>query len=190
MGAYGRITESFRSEYKTRSPEYRARLTKWRSEPNCIAVAKPTNIGRARELGYKAKQGVTVARVRVLRGRRKREKPDLGRKPTKSGRFFSPAKSLQRQAEEKASRTFVNCEVVNSYWVGADGTHKFFEVILVDRAHPAIMADPQLSGIAAHRGRAYRGLTSVGRIGRGLTHKGIGAEKLRPSLRAHQKKGK
>ncbi|MDP3765404.1 MAG: 50S ribosomal protein L15e, partial [Nanoarchaeota archaeon] len=34
-----------------------------------------------------------------------------------------------------------------------------------------------------------RGLTSAGKRGRGLLHKGKGAEKLRPSLRAHQRKG-
>ena len=63
-------------------------------------------------------------------------------------------------------------------------------IILVDRAHPAIMADRQLSGMAAQRGRAFRGLTAAGRKGRGLLVKGYGAEKVRPSLRASNKKGK
>lgn len=190
MGAYGRITESFRTEYRERSPIYRARMALWRKQPVVARVDKPTNIARARELGYKAKQGVIVARARVGRGRRKRPKPDLGRKPTKSGRFFSPSKSLQRQAEEKASAHFTNCEAIGSYWVGQDGENKFFEIILVDRAHPAIMSDRQLSGMASQRGRAFRGLTAAGKKGRGLTVKGIGAEKLRPSLRAWNKKGK
>lgn len=190
MSSYDRIQETFQQEYKVRSPEYRARLTQWRKQPVVARVERPTNLARARSLGYKAKQGVVIARVRVGRGRRMRPKPDLGRKPSKAGRFFSPAKSLQRQAEERAARKFINCEVVNSYWVGEDGERKFFEVILVDRAHPAIFSDSTYAGIAAQRGRAFRGLTSAGRKGRGLTTKGTGAEKVRPSLRAHEKRGK
>ena len=190
MSFYSRIVQTFQEEYKSRSPEYRARLAKWRREPVVVRVEKPTNLGRARELGYKAKQGVLVARVRVRRGRRKRPKPDLGRKPSKMGRFFSPGKSLQRQAEEKAARRFINCEVVGSYWVGEDGEHKFYEVILADRSHPAVQSDPFLGSLVRRRGRAFRGLTSAGRKGRGLTVKGIGAEKVRPSLGAHEGRGK
>lgn len=190
MSSYERIQETFQEEYKERSPEYRMRLTKWRSENVVVRVERPTNLARARELGYKAKQGVVVARARVGRGRRKRPKPDLGRKPSKAGRFFSPAKSLQRQAEEKVSRKFPNCEVVNSYWVGADGSNKFYEVILVDREHPAITSDKTYAALAAQRGRAFRGLTAAGKKGRGLVSKGIGAEKVRPSIRSHYRMGK
>jgi len=82
----------------------------------------------------------------------------------------------------------VNLEVLNSYWVGEDGRYKWFEVILVDRSHPAILSDPQLSQIAKQRGRVYRGLTSAGRRARGLRRKGKGAEKIRPSLRANFRK--
>ncbi len=190
MSSYERIQQTFQEEYKARSEDYRHRLTAWRKESTVVRAERPTNLARARELGYKAKQGVVIARVRVRRGRRMRPKPDLGRKPSKAGRFFSPGKSLQRQAEERASRRFINCEVVNSYWVGEDGTNKFFEVILVDRAHPAIMSDKTYAALAAQRGRAFRGLTAAGRKGRGLRAKGIGAEKVRPSLRAHAKMGK
>jgi large subunit ribosomal protein L15e len=35
-----------------------------------------------------------------------------------------------------------------------------------------------------------RGKTSAGQKGRGLMYKGKGAEKIRPSIRAHQTKGK
>ncbi len=190
VSSYERIQQTFQEEYKGRSPEYRQRLIKWRQEAGVVRVERPTNLARARELGYKAKQGVVVVRVRIGRGRRRRPKPDLKRKPSKAGVFFSPAKSLQRQAEERASTKFPNCEAVNSYWVGEDGTHKFFEVILVDRAHPAILGDRSYAALATQRGRAYRGLTSAGKKERGLKVKGIGAEKIRPSLRAHEKRGK
>ena len=54
------------------------------------------------------------------------------------------------------------------------------------------MIDPEIVDhpIAHQRGRAFRGLTSAGRKMRGLLNKGRGAEKLRPSIRAHNRKGK
>ncbi|MDO8339530.1 MAG: hypothetical protein Q7T16_02635 [Candidatus Burarchaeum sp.] len=162
MGMYKYIKQTLQKEYATRSPEYRARLTSWGKQPTTIRVEKPTNLARARELGYKARQGVVIVRVRVRRGRRKREKADLGRKPGKAGRFFSPGKSLQRIAEERANIHYPNCEVLNSYWVGATGQDKYFEVILYDRAHPANKDMPKQVG------RVFRGLTHSGKKGRSL----------------------
>jgi large subunit ribosomal protein L15e len=102
------------------------------------------------------------------------------------------AKSIQRIAEERAGRRFPNMEVLNSYWVGEDGRHKWYEVILVDPEHPAIKNDKDLSwtGRGANRGRAQRGRTSAGKRGRGLQQKGLGTEKTRPGIRAHDGKGK
>jgi large subunit ribosomal protein L15e len=101
---------------------------------------------------------------------------------------LTPKKNLQWIAEERAARKFPNMEVLSSYWVGEDGKYKWFEVILVDRNHPAIMADKQLSWITTKRGRVFRGLTSAGRKARGLRRRGRGAEKVRPSLRANFRK--
>ena len=81
-------------------------------------------------------------------------------------------------------------EVLNSYFLAKDGTYSWYEVILVDREHPAVKADKQLSGIAKQRGRVFRGLTSAGRKMRGLRWKGKGAEKVRPSANARKHHGK
>jgi len=83
-------------------------------------------------------------------------------------------------------------EVLNSYWVGEDGKYHFYEVILVDPMHPSIMNDPKINWVSSRtsKRRVLRGKTSAGQKGRGLTHKGRGAEKVRPSIRAHQNKGK
>jgi len=162
------------------------RLQRWRREPAIVRIERPTRLDRARALGYKAKRGVIVVRVRVRRGGRRATRPNKGRK-TKNLMVSrrTPKKSLQWIAEERANRKYPNMEVLNSYWVGEDGRYKWFEVILVDRSHPVILSDPQLSQIAKQRGRVYRGLTSAGRKARGLRRKGKGAEKVRPSLRAN-----
>lgn len=171
MGAYKQITSTFRNEYSSRPDVLKARLTQWRREPSILRVNRPTNLARARELGYKAKQGVVVARVRVRKGLSKREKAAKGRKPSKSGRYFAREKSFQAIAEERAGRKFINCEVVNSYYVGEDGSYKFFEAILVDKMHPAVMSDNLYSDVVKRTSRAFRGLTSAGRSHRDSVQK-------------------
>lgn len=187
MNAYKHISKSFQEEYKARTPALKARLIQWRSEGTVVGLDKPTNVARARELGYKAKQGITVARVKVERGLSMRPKPHRGRKPSKYGRYFAYRKSLQARAEDRAARKFSNCEVLNSYFVGSDGSSKFYEVILVDRAHPAIVNDAAYAGVAGMKGRAYRGLTSAGRRHRGIIRKGFGTNQNRPSVRHNQR---
>lgn len=163
MGAYKHISSNFRKSYKEREDIVKSRLMQWRDQSSIVRVKKPTNIARARQLGYKAKQGVIVVRVRIRKGLRKREKPRGGRKPSKSGRFFAMGKSFQAMAEERAARKFINCEVVNSYYVGEDGSDKFFEAILVDREHPAMQKDSFYSQIIRRNDRSFRGLTHAGR---------------------------
>ena len=168
MGAYKYMKENFQAEFSSRNDALRNRIVQWRDEPSVNRIQKPTNLGRARELGYRAKQGVVVVRVRVRKGMRKREKPRGGRKPSKAGRFFSYDKSLQSIAEERASRKFLNCEVLNSYYIGEDGEYKFFEAILLDRSHPSVQNDSRYAEIISQKGRAFRGLTSAGKRHRGL----------------------
>lgn len=155
------------------------RLMKLRKAPTVERLEGPTRPDRARRLGYKAKQGFTVVRVRVRKGKRKRPKTAGGRRPKRAGRFFTLGKSKQQVAEEKASRKFPNTEAVNSYLLTEDGEHKWFEVIMADRSHPAILKDRERSWVSSpkHKGRAFRGLTSAGRKARGLRNKGKGAEK-------------
>ena len=171
-------------------PVWKEHLVKWRREKTVTRIEKPTRIDRARSVGYKAKQGFVMARVKVGKGTRKRPKPSGGRRPKRAGRYFSPAKSKKWIAEEKVSRKFPNLEVLNSYWVAQDGTNHWYEVVLVDPSHPSIKKDRSISWIADKKGRANRGLTSAGKKARGLRKKGVGAEKIRPSIRANKRRGK
>jgi large subunit ribosomal protein L15e len=159
----------------------RERYIKWRSEGSLVRVDRPTRLDKARSLGYKAKQGILVVRSRVKKGGRKRTRPVHGRRPKRAGAIkFSPGKNLQTIAEVHASRKYANLEVLNSYIVGNDGVSAWYEVIMIDPNHPVIKSDRQLSWITegSHRGRAFRGLTTAGKRGRGLANKGWGTEKV------------
>ena len=174
----------------------RERLMDFRREPQAVvALEGPTNIPRAKSLGYKAKQGIIVARVRIRRGGGLVLRPNRARTPKRMGvNKITRKKGIQPMAEERANKRFPNMEVLNSYFVGQDGKNKYFEVILVDPKHPSVLADKSLNWIASnkHHGRVFKGKTSAGQRSRGL-HNPAGArgtEKIRPSLRAHNRKGK
>ncbi|MBI2675993.1 MAG: 50S ribosomal protein L15e [Candidatus Aenigmarchaeota archaeon] len=171
----------------------KSRLAALRGQSTVERVERPSRIGRAHSLGYKAKQGFVVLDVKVKKGKRKRPKVHGGRKPSKAGRFFSLGKSGQVVAEEKAARHYHNLEVLGSYFIAEDGVSKWFEVVMVDKHHPSIRSDSDISWILErqHRGRAFRGLTPAGKRGRGLLGRGRGSEKVRPSYSASfRKKGK
>ena len=169
------LYKALRSFWKSEEKEkiLKQRLIEWRSQPVVIRIEKPTRLDRARALGYKAKQGFVVVRVRVRKGGRSRRIFGWisGKKPSSAGiRRFTPRKSLRWIAEEKAQRKFPNLEVLNSYYVAEDGRYKWFEVIMVDKHHPSIKSDKNIKWIAEkqHRKRVYRGLTSAGKKARGL----------------------
>ncbi len=130
MGAFKYIAKSFESSLKERSTEFKQRLQKWR-KANTIARAEgPSNPVRARTLGYKAKKGYVIVRVKIKRGKRARRKADQGRKPGRTVKYRAPGRSLGFYAENKASLRYPNLCVVNSYPVGTDGVFAYFEVIL------------------------------------------------------------
>ena len=181
MGLYQHIKETV----KNTSPELRRnRLAEWRRSNATERVKRPTNLSRARSLGYRAKEGIIVARVRVLRGGRKRPLIKKGRRSKTRRRLKILDMNYQTVCEGRANKKFPNCEVLNSYFVAKDGQNIWYEVILVDRGSPSMKKDPQLKWITKVKGRVNRGLTSSAKKSRGLRNKGKGAEKVRPSRNA------
>jgi large subunit ribosomal protein L15e len=177
MGMYKYLKRLFKSsEYKELM---RKRLISWRRQPVVIRIEKPTRLDRAHSLGYKAKQGFVLTRIRIGKGSSKREKPSGGRKPLHAGLTkITPKMNLQHIAEMRVARKFPNLEVLNSYYVAEDGRSLWFEVIMLDPNHPCIKSDPKLNWICEpkNRRRVFRGLTSAGKKSRGLG-RGKGYEK-------------
>lgn len=143
----------------------KGRLAAWRRHA-VERIDRPTRLDRARALGYKAKQGYVVARAMLKKGGRKRPAPRKARKPSKSGRFFTPRQNLQSIAEKRVARHFPNLEVLNSYPVGEDGKNHFYEVLLVDPHHPVVKGDRKINWISRQRRRVFRGRTSAARRSR------------------------
>ncbi len=135
-------------------------MIEWRKEPRFKKIDKPTRLDRARELGYKAKKGFVLIRVRIGRGGRKRPLYGRGgRKPSKTGLVkYTPRKSLQKIAEQRVQKKYPNLEVLGSYYVAEDGRSKWFEAILIDPNSPEIRNDKNIKWVAEkqHRKKVLR----------------------------------
>ena len=192
MGFYRKIGELWKQPRKTMGADYRHRLVKWRREAATVRIERPTRLDRARSLGYKAKEGIVVVRQRVMRGGHRKPRPKGGRRPKRFGTRKNLKISYQVIAEQRAAGKYPNMEVLNSYWVAEDNNYYWYEIILVDPLHPVVLSDKVLNWIGErqHTRRVYRSKTSAARKSRGLLNKGRGAEKLRPSLAAHGRRGK
>ena len=190
MGLYKYLQNLWKKPLQNNKENYKSLLIQLRKEPASVKLEKPTRIDRARSLGYKAKEGIFIVRQRVQKGAHKRPKIRKGRRTKHSGQKLTLSKSYQSIAEERVARKYVNCEILNSYLLCEDGQYKWYEVIVVDKDHPRIRADKELGWMISpkHTRRVFRGKTSAGRKTRGLRKKGKGAEKVRPSLRANDRK--
>jgi len=151
----------------------RVRCWQYRQLAAVHRASRPTRPDKARRLGYKAKQGWVIYRVRIRRGGRKKPVPkgQVYGKPKSVGiNQLKNQRSLQAVAEERVGRKCRALRVLNSYWVGQDSTYKFFEVICADPNHKAIRRDPDIQWIVnpVHKHREMRGLTSANKKSRGL----------------------
>lgn len=167
------------------------RLIQWRASEAAVIVDKPLRLDRAHSLGYKAKRGFVVVRIRLKRGGRKRPRHKHGRKSRKQHVRKILKMSYRWVAEQRAANHYPNLEVLNSYYIGQDGKHYFFEVIMVDPSKPEIKSDKDINWICepTNLNRAHRGLTSAGKKSRGLRTKSP-LTKVRPSQRAWNRRGK
>lgn len=179
MGIYKYIRNSWNTETPEVKALWKSRLIQWRAEPVTLRIAHPTRLDRARALGYRAKDGVVLVRQRVNRGTHKRMDRSGGRHSSNTQKRMNLAMNYQVIAERRANDAYPNCEVLGSYFAAKDGKHAWYEIILVDRASPVVLADERLAGVAKQRARAYRGLTSANRKTRGLRWKGTGSEHAR-----------
>ncbi len=186
---YSYLQEAMQNKRDTK--EWREMLVRWRRSKAIVRTEKPFRLDRARALGYKAKTGFIITRVRVLRGAHKRTRPKGGRRSKRMTIRKVLKMNYQWIAEQRAARKYPNLEVLNSYYLAKDGRNYFFEVIFVDPNDTGIKSDKNISWICSEKNtkRSFRGLTSAARKSRGLRHKGKRAIKVRPSRRAHNRQG-
>ena len=191
MGAYKYLEELWRKKQSdVMSFVLRMRAWEYRQLPVIHRATRSSRPDKARKLGYKKKQGYVIYRIRIRRGGRKKpvSKGIVYGKPVNQGiNALKPNRSHRAIAEERVGRRAKNLRVLNSYWVGQDGTFKFFEVILVDPFHKAVRKDARINWICSgkQKHRESRGLTSAGMKYRGFRKPGHRINKKSPSVRSN-----
>ena len=169
-GMYHYIKQSWKKPDKK---TLRERMTEWRKSEVFARVDKPLRLDKARALGYKDKKGFVVIRARVKRGGHKRSRPIKGRRSKRMHIRKNLMMNYQWIAEQRVEKKYKNLVVLNSYKIGKDGIHYFYEVIGVDPQMPEIKNDRTINWICRpeNQKRAMRGLTSAGKKSRGLRYK-------------------
>ena len=71
--------------WKDNSIELRNRAITWRRQNAMLRIDRPSRLLRARRLGYKAKEGIIVVRMRVGMGGMRKQRPRGGRRPKHLG---------------------------------------------------------------------------------------------------------
>ena len=131
--------------WKENGPNLRDRAIKWRKENALVRIDKPSRLQKARRLGYKAKQGITVVRMRVGKGGMRRQRPRGGRRPKHLGVTRIKADvNMKTVAERRVLEKHPNMKLLGSYYLYKDGMYYWYEVILADPSHPRISKDKEL----------------------------------------------
>ena len=131
--------------WKENSPELRDRVVSWRKQDAVTRIEKPSRILRARRLGYKAKEGIIVVRMRVGMGGMRKQRPRGGRRPKHLGVTRIKADdNMKKVAQRRVLERYPNMTLLGSYFLYKDGMHYWYEVILADSSHPRIAKDKEL----------------------------------------------
>ena len=131
--------------WKDNSAELREKAILWRKQNAMIRIVKPSRISRARRLGYKAKQGIVVVRMRVGTGGMRKQRPRGGRRPKHLGvTRIKAAVSMKQVAERRVLERYRNMKLLGSYFLYKDGMYYWFEIILADPSHKRIAKDKEI----------------------------------------------
>ena len=131
--------------WKENSAVLRERAISWRKENAVTRIERPSRLLRARRLGYKAKQGIIVIRMRVGSRGMRRQRPRGGRRPKHLGvTRIKQDDNMKIVAQRRVLEKYPNMKLLGSYFLYKDGKHYWYEVILADPSHPRIAKDKEL----------------------------------------------
>ena len=131
--------------WKDNSIELRNRAITWRRQNAMLRIDRPSRLLRARRLGYKAKEGIIVVRMRVGMGGMRKQRPRGGRRPKHLGVTRIKADiNMQQVAENRTLEKYANMKRLGSYFLYKDGHYIWYEIILADPSHPRIAKDKEL----------------------------------------------
>jgi large subunit ribosomal protein L15e len=139
---YREIGKTWHKVFHEKSGDILARAIQLRRGPTLARVERPSRLDRARMLGYKAKDGVAVVRIRLSRGGMRRKRPTSGRRPKHLGVLkMKSDEPVQSVAERRVRERYPNMKLIGSYLLWKDGKHAWYECILIDPLCPSVRKD-------------------------------------------------
>jgi large subunit ribosomal protein L15e len=142
LALYRQIGETWQKVSKEKYGDIRQRAIALRRAPTMERIERPSRLDKARMLGYKAKEGVVVIRIRVGAHGMRRPRPVAGRRPKHMGVLrMKSDEPVKKVAERRVKERHSNLELLGSYQLWVDGKHRWFECVMIDPAHPAIKKD-------------------------------------------------
>lgn len=139
---YSEIGKTWQRVFHDKEGDISSRAVLLRRGPTVERLEKPSRLDRARMLGYKAKTGVVVVRIKVARGGMRRKRPNSGRRPKHLGVLkMKSDESVQGVAERRVREHFPNLRMLGSYIFYQDGKHAWYECVLIDPLNPSISKD-------------------------------------------------
>ncbi|MCS7133424.1 MAG: hypothetical protein RMI43_01240 [Candidatus Caldarchaeum sp.] len=135
---YKLVGELWRERPEALKVLLRKRMVEWRKERAVERVDTPLRLDRARSLGYKAKQGYVVLRVRVRRGGFSKPRPRAGRRQKALGVVRHKVNvSMKEEAIQKVRKHFPNLKPLGAYPLTQDSLYRWYEVVAFDPYHPS-----------------------------------------------------
>ena len=139
---YRQIGETWQKVFRDKSGDILQRAIQLRKGPTMERIKRPSRLNKARMLGYKAKEGVLVIRIRIAAGGMRRQRPTSGRRPKHLGVLrMKSDEPVQKVAERRVREKHTNLKLLGSYQLWVDVKHRWYECIMIDPAHPAIKKD-------------------------------------------------
>jgi large subunit ribosomal protein L15e len=139
---YAEIGKSWHKIFHEKAGDISARAVLLRKGPTLERREKPSRLDRARMLGYKAKEGVIVIRIKVSRSGMRRQRPTSGRRPKHLGVLrMKSDEPVQGVAERRVGEKFPNLKMLGSYIYYQDGKHTWYECVMIDPYNPSISND-------------------------------------------------
>jgi large subunit ribosomal protein L15e len=139
---YAEIGKSWHKIFHEKAGDISARAVLLRKGPTIERIEKPSRLDRARMLGYKAKEGVVVIRIKVSRSGMRRQRPTSGRRPKHLGVLrMKSDEPVQGVAERRVGEKFPNLKMLGSYIYYQDRKHSWYECVMIDPHNPSISND-------------------------------------------------
>ena len=139
---YSEIGKTWHKVFHEKAGDISQRAVLLRRGPTIERLEKPSRLDRARMLGYKAKEGVVVVRIKLSRSGMRRQRTTSGRRPKHLGVLrMKSDEPVQGVAERRVGEKFPNLRLLGSYILWQDGKHSWYECILIDPHNPSISKD-------------------------------------------------